>query len=296
MCLVAAILAYGSSSLLQATGARQAPPGMSVGRAALGFLRSWQYVLGTVLDLVAVALIAVALRTLPLFVVQAGAASSLVITAIGSAYLFPRETRRGTLPSIVAVVAGLVLLGSAAAPGPSETVGPGAALLLGLGLPVLLGAGMVLSRARVAPHVREAALAGLAYAGMGVSLRVLHVPGNAWLTVLEPAALAAAGYLLVALFFFGRALRSGTVTEAMAIVVSLDTILPAGIGVLLLGDATRPGWSLALFLGLAITVAGLTALIRTLPALPVDPADDPVPAMAAPSLGRVADRRVRART
>jgi drug/metabolite transporter (DMT)-like permease len=273
-CLVAAILAYGGGSLLQAKGARRGPAGMSLVRAAGEFLRSWQYMLGTALDIAAVALSGVALRTLPLFVVQAASASSLVITAIGSTYLFPRERQRGTLPAIVAVVAGLVLLGSAAAPGRSVTIGPTGALLLGLGLPVLMAASVVLTRLEVSHHVREAALAGLAYAGMGISLRTLHVPGNPWLTAVQPAALAAVGYLVVALFYFGRALRSGTVTEAMAIVVSIDTILPAGIGLLLLGDATRPGWGPAMLAGLALTVAGLTTLIHRISEDPAEPAPE----------------------
>ncbi|MDQ1681263.1 MAG: hypothetical protein QOI42_2122 [Frankiaceae bacterium] len=269
--LLAAVIAFGVASLLQAAGARRTSPGTPFVRAAAEFLRSWQYVAGTVLDVVAVLLSAFALRDLPLFVVQAASSSSLVITALGSRLFFPQERHPWALPSVVALVGGLSLLGSSAAHSRSLAVGSLGTMLLAAGLPVLWLTGQALRRSGAADHVRHAVLSGLAYAGMGISFRVLHVPANPFLTLTQVPALAACGYFVVALFFFGRALRGGTVTEAMAIVVALDTILPAGIGVLLLGDATRPGWLAAAVVGLVVTVAGVVSLIHTMPEDPSPP-------------------------
>jgi hypothetical protein len=42
----------------------------------------------------------------------------------------------------------------------------------------------------------------------------------------------------------------------------MQTAAPAAVGVLLLGDTIRPGWSLAAAAGLVLSGAGATALAR----------------------------------
>ncbi|MEO6714930.1 MAG: hypothetical protein ABIM89_16090 [Mycobacteriales bacterium] len=272
LCLVAAVASFGSASLLQASGARASRHTAGAFGLVKDLALSKQYAAGTALDLFAVVLTAIALRDLPLFLVQAATASSLAVTAVGSAVLFPAERGRGVWVPVLAITAGITLLGSAAAEGKGSALGIGAVAVMAAGLPLLLLAKLALDRAGMAPRIRHAALSGLAYAGMGVSLRTLRIPDNALLVVAEPVALTAAGYLALALFFFGRALQRGRVTEVMAIVVSIDTILPASIGVWLLGDRTRPGWDVPALVGLAVTVAGVLWLVRSEPGNPQSPA------------------------
>ena len=262
LALLVAVLAFGSASLLQANGARR--PAEHVGGLRLfgQLMSNWQYVLGSALDVGAVFLIGYALIELPLFLVQAAASSSLAVTVLGSALLYPHERQRGVWRPVLAVVAGLTLVGSSAASGASKSLPNLGLVILGLCVPLLVVAGVVLSRTSLAPHVRDAVLAGSAYAGLGISLRSLHARPTFVGSVTQTAAFLAAAYLAVALFFFGRALRGGTVTEAMAIVVSSDTIAPALVGVLLLGDRTRPGWGSAAIFGLLATIAGVLWLIR----------------------------------
>lgn len=217
---------------------------------------------GTALDLIGVVLTAVALRDLPLFLVQAATASSLVVTAIGSALLLPAERRPGLWRPVIMVTAGLAMIGSAAAEGESTGASTLWGVLLALGLPLLFAAQVLLRRTSLSAAIRYAAVTGLSYAGMGISLRALHLPDNRLMTVAEPAALLAAGYLAMALLMFGRALQHGSVTQTMAIVVAIDTILPAIIGVLFLGDRTRPGGGGVVLAGMALTVSAVMWLIR----------------------------------
>jgi hypothetical protein len=260
--LLVAVLAFGTASLLQANGARRPAEHLGGFRLFAQLMSNWQYVAGSVLDLVAVFLIGYALIDLPLFLVQAAASSSLAVTVLGSALLYPGERQRGIWRPVLVVVAGLTVVGSAAASGPSKGLPTVGMVLLGAGLPALLLAGLALGRSSLAPHIRDAVLAGGAYAGLGISLRSLHEKSSVLASVAQTPALLAVCYLAVALFFFGRALRGGTVTEAMAIVVSSDTIAPALVGVLVLGDRTRPGWEVPALLGLAVTIAAVLWLIR----------------------------------
>ncbi|MDQ1709353.1 MAG: hypothetical protein QOG49_738, partial [Frankiaceae bacterium] len=261
--LLTAIVAFGTASLLQATGARRSVRGGSAVQFVLDIATSGPYATGTALDLVAVVLTAVALRSLPLFFVQAATSSSLVVSAIGSALLFPAERRPGLWRPVAAVSLGLALLGGTAAEGASTSLGTLGIALLGCGVPLVFAARLLLQRTAIAPGIGYAGLAGLSYAGMGISLRTLHVPADVWRTPAQPAALIAAGYLALALMYFGRALQNGSVTQAMAIVVSIDTIAPAGVGVWLLGDRTRAGGAVPALAGLLVTVGALLWLLRT---------------------------------
>jgi hypothetical protein len=262
--LISAVLAYGTASLLQAYGARRSTAGHLSARLALQLARNAPYVLGTLLDIVAVLLIAHALRSLPLFLVQAAASASLCVTAVGSALLFPDERHRQNWGAVLAVTIGLTLLGSAAVEGQSTGLGSLGLVVLATGLPVLLGTALLLERTALArPGVTLAALAGLAYAGMGISLRALEVPTSPLLLAAEPEALTAAGYMGCAFLLFARALQRCKVTQVMAVVVSIDTILPAGIGLWLLGDRTRAGWAGTAAVGLVVTVTAVLWMIRT---------------------------------
>ena len=49
---------------------------------------------------------------------------------------------------------------------------------------------------------------------------------------------------------------------ATAPMIVMQTATPAAVGVLLLGDTIRPGWSVAAALGLVLSGAGATALAR----------------------------------
>src|SRR4051794_21031082 len=79
----AAAIAYGAATVLQAVGARST--GRSAGpdaRLLMRLLRSAPYVAGLSLDGVGFALSLAALRTQPLFIVQAIVSSSLAVTAL----------------------------------------------------------------------------------------------------------------------------------------------------------------------------------------------------------------------
>jgi len=82
-CALFAALAYGGASVLQSVAARRAESGSGLDpRLMVRLARSVPYVSGLVLDLAAFVASLVALRTLPLFLVQSAVASSVGVTAV----------------------------------------------------------------------------------------------------------------------------------------------------------------------------------------------------------------------
>ncbi|MFE4477368.1 hypothetical protein, partial [Kitasatospora sp. NPDC056789] len=244
-------------------GPRPPPPPDRVRAGLLAALaRSWQFLLGTLLDIVGFALSIVALRTLPLFLVQAVTNASLAVTALAAVWLLGARLRRGDLAGILAVVVGLTLLALGSGREGRDHAAPAFHWALLATTAVLLLATLVLVRRE--GNAAAAGLGLLAGAGFGVTslaVRVLDASGPV-AVLTDPAAYALAvgglgGYLAYAL-----ALQRGTVTAATAAGTVTETFGPALVGVTVLGDAARPGFEWCALTGFAVAVGGTFVLSR----------------------------------
>ncbi|MTD53630.1 DMT family transporter [Amycolatopsis pithecellobii] len=263
LCALVAAVAYGVATVLQAVAAR-AVSGNDSGvdpRLLVRVFRQWRYVLGTSLDALGFLAQLVALRTLPLFAVQAALAASLAVTAVAAigigTRLRPREWS-----AILLVCAGLALLGISAQGEGSAPVGLAFHLALLLATAALGVAGTVAGRA--SKRVRGPALglaAGLEFALVALAGRIVATNSvGAFLT--DPAAYAIAGAGLLGMLFLASALQRGSVTTATALMVVGETVLPSVIGVLALGDTTRPGFGMVAVAGFVLAVVSALALAR----------------------------------
>ena len=87
--------------------------------------------------------------------------------------------------------------------------------------------------------------------------------GFAPLTLLrDPAAYAVAAAGIVSFVFYATALEGGSVTVATSAVVLAETLPPALVGVLFLGDTTRPGLTPVAAAGFLLAVASAVTLAR----------------------------------
>ncbi|MEV6976285.1 hypothetical protein [Kitasatospora sp. NPDC093806] len=258
-----ATVCFGFGSVFQASGAREAPRADRVRVGLLAALvRSWRFLLGTGLDIAGFVLSIVALRSLPLFLVQAVTNSSLAVTALAAARLLGARLRRGDLVGIVAVVAGLTLLAFGSGSEGRDHAPPAFhwALLATTALMLLLT--FMLARRR--GNAAAAGLGLLAGVGFGVTslaVRILDVSGPLGVFT-DPAAYGLAlgglgGYLAYAL-----ALQRGTVTAATAAGTVSETFGPALVGVVALGDTARPGYAWCALTGFAVAVGGTFVLSR----------------------------------
>jgi hypothetical protein len=80
--------------------------------------------------------------------------------------------------------------------------------------------------------------------------------------VRDPAAYALAAAGVVSFMLYATALEDGSVTVATAAVVLAETVPPAAVGILFLGDHTRPGLGGVALLGFSLAVVCAVALAR----------------------------------
>ncbi|KOU64028.1 membrane protein [Streptomyces sp. MMG1533] len=263
VCALGAAVCFGTATVLQAMAARAADNGEG-GEAAL-FLRAvrqWRYLAGLALDGLGFLLQVAALRSIPIYAVGAALASSLAVTAVVAARVLRVRLSGREWGAVGVVCAGLALLGIASGT-EGDRSGPTALeyALLGVALAVLL---LGLAGGRL-PERGRAGLLGLgAGFGFGVVEVAVRLIDSAALPdlVRDPAAYALLLGGAAAFLSLTSALRTGSVTAATAGMVIGETVGPAAVGVIWLGDRTREGLAWVAVLGFLIAVVGALALAR----------------------------------
>ncbi|MFI5954023.1 hypothetical protein [Cryptosporangium sp. NPDC051539] len=303
---VAAAVAYGAASLLQAVGARRA-------RSALVVWREPAYLAGLGLDAIAWLMSLVALRTLPIYLVQTVLAGSLAVTAVGARMVLGARLRRVDVGAIAVTVAALGLLAATSGTQSGDTFSRPAAFALAAASVVLALAGWaaaaaaarprpaVAARPRPATAARPgpadgaarprsagadgevtagaggaaatcAALAGAGFGGAAIAVRGLRFEGN-WPA--EPALWALVVFGVAGALLYAVALEHGDVARVTAVLWTVEVIVPSIAGFAWLGDTVRPGWAPAAAAGFALAIGAALVLARS-------PAQEPTAVPAPP--------------
>ncbi|MGW1589474.1 DMT family transporter [Streptomyces sp. NPDC002386] len=263
VCALGAAVCFGTATVLQAMAAREAGTGGG-GEVALLLraLRRWRYLAGLALDGLGFLFQIAALRSIPIYAVSAALASSLAVTAVVAARLLGTRLSGTEWGAVGVVCAGLAMLGLASGPEGEEGGSPALkwtmlATAAGMAVLALLGG-------RLSGRMRALVLglgAGFGFGVVEVAVRLIDSPRPAGLLT-NPASYA----LLIgggaAFVLLTSALQRGSVTTATAGMVIGETIGPAAVGVVWLGDRTREGLGWLAALGFAVAVAGALALAR----------------------------------
>ena len=263
MCALGAAICFGTATVLQAVAARAASTGGG-GDAALLLraLRQWRYLAGLGLDGLGFVFQIAALRSLPIYAVGAALASSLAVTAVVAARLLGVRLRGTEWAAVGVVCAGLAMLGLASG-AEGDRAGSTALkwAMLATAVAVLL---LGLVGGRLPERGRALTLglgAGFGFGVVEVAVRLIDSLSPSTL-VSNPATYA----LLVgggaAFLLLTTALQRGSVTTATAGLVIGETLGPAAVGVVWLGDRTRSGLEWLAVLGFLVAVAGALALAR----------------------------------
>jgi drug/metabolite transporter (DMT)-like permease len=260
--LVAALL-FGTASILQTIASRNIPISAGLShRLVGGLLRQRTFIASLALSLLGFVFHLIALRTIPLFLAQSGIAASLAVTALLAIRIFRDPLGLRDWVAVAGVCVGLALLAiSSGDVGDYEKIG---SLMLGVyvGIAALAVGGLAASRLHGAVGTALLGLlAGFGFASVSISARLL--PDLAPTTVLgSPAtyALALSGGL--AFMLYSLALQRGSVTAATAPMIVSQTVTPALIGLLWLGDEVREGWTVPAIVSFVLTGAGAVALAR----------------------------------
>lgn len=271
VCAVGASLCYGIGSVLQAVAAGDADsPAHLDPRLLLRLIRTWRYLLGLALDGVGFVLSLVALGSLPLYVVQSVVASFLAVTAVAGVVLMRTRVQRSEQVALVVVVLGLALVGLSAAPQSAVPLGPGVQWLLLAAAALLVCVSVPLGRTSGQQGAwMLGGIAGLAFGVVAVGARVLSAPTSAsgiaervGQLLESPASYALLVAAPLALTTYATALQRGSVVQATAPLVVGETVLPALVGLTVLGDHARPGWGPTAVAGFVLAVGAALRLSR----------------------------------
>jgi multidrug transporter EmrE-like cation transporter len=291
-CAVGTSLCYGIGSVLQALAAADAPSAAHLDpRLLLRLAKAWPYVLGLALDGAGFVLSLVALRSLPLYVVQAVVASFLAVTAVAGVLLLATRVRRLEGVALAVVVLGLVLVSLSAAPQSARAHGRSVEWLLLAAAAVLTVVAFPVARLSGPRGVWIlGGVAGLAFGVVAVAARALSSSAQGALAppvrvlVGAPASYALLVAAPLALVTYATALQRGSVVQATAPLVVGETVLPALAGLALLGDHARRGWGPVAAAGFTLAVAAALLLSRfgTVSVPPPEPAGPPSEARETP--------------
>ncbi|MDX3467263.1 hypothetical protein PV391_42960, partial [Streptomyces scabiei] len=107
-----AAVCMGTATVLQALGARRTAVDdcRGRGRTVVEVLRGWPFLAGAGLDTAGFAAQVVALRLVPLFLVEAAVAASLAVTAVGGTAVLGLRLRRAEWGAVALVCLGLATL------------------------------------------------------------------------------------------------------------------------------------------------------------------------------------------
>ena len=263
-CALFAAACHGVASAMQAVAARRTSDngrGMDP-MLLVRLLRQGWFVASFGLNIVGLVAQVIAVHMLPMFLAQAALSASIAVTALCAARWFGMSLPRIEWTAVFGVCFGLALLGLAAADQGTGHGGPrfrmallGATLLLGL-----LGwaAGQLPEPAR---SVALGLISGLEFGAFGLAIRLIpriSFPG----ILIHPMTYTVIISGILASWFFTAALQRGGVVVPTAMMMVAETVPPSVIGVVLLGDHARHGWTPVAILGFLVAVSGALALAR----------------------------------
>ncbi len=258
-----AAVAYGTATVLQALGVRRLADATHLPWTR----RLWAgrlFAVGLVLDGAGFVASLLALRTLPLFVVESAIAASVGVTAVLSAVVLRVRLSGHDTLALAGTGAGLVALALSAHEGPATRPGAVGVLVLGAAIPVagVLALGWRLPRASRVGLTLLSVTAGLGFGAVGIAARVLVVPDPWWDAVRDPLVIALAVHSALAMAAYAVALERGSAVTVAAVTFAVETVVPATVGLVWLGDAVRPGplWAVLAVLGFVGTLGGSIAL------------------------------------
>jgi drug/metabolite transporter (DMT)-like permease len=231
-------------------------------------IKNIPYLIGTFLEVGGYGLSLIALRILPLFLVQALIAASIIVTAFGERVLLHRHLPKKTYASLFAVLIGLALLGYGAVAN-HATVNNQVAKLVVEVFPIpiaLLGLVFIYIRRKRLSAMILAVLGGLAFGNTSVIGRILIYPHPYWKLIENPLVWSLIASAILGQYLFSVSLQRASATQSNALMILMQTLSPTLFGLIFFGDEIKAGFQLIATVGIILVMAGsATTAIAELP-------------------------------
>jgi drug/metabolite transporter (DMT)-like permease len=265
--LIAVLLsavAAGTATILQAGVARRLPTADHLDAGLLlRLMRRATYLAALCLLVVGLVLAIVALRSLPLYLVQAVRSSSLGVTALLSVLVLKQRLLWSELVAVVAVCLGLVTLAFTSGAQESNDVANSVRFGM-LGAVVALGL-LAVPAAKATPGPRSAValgvIGGLCFAILALGARILRGFGPLVL-IADPAAWAMGCAGLLGLLVSATAMQRASVVTVTAGMVATEAVAAAVLGLVVCGDRPMAGSEGYAIAGFALALVGALGLAR----------------------------------
>ena len=261
--VIGCAICNGTAVILEKIGVDEQPRQSSFNSAfVVKLVSNAPYMAGIVLDIIGWLLTLVAVRALPLFLVQSVISANIVIADLLDELVLRRRLPRSAYGLILMIIVGLTVLASTAAPTqvnqPITDWYQWSALIL-LIILSLVGSVLVKLKARAAA-IGLAVIAGIAFGGISIVGRLLIINVPFWHFLESPLSWVLIAYSGLGMLFFSIALQRTSATTVNAVAVALQTIAPAAIGLALLGDGVRDGYWPVMITAMTVTLIGAVVL------------------------------------
>lgn len=251
-----AAVCFAAATVLQCVGVRRLRRHDDLDlRFVAGLVKQPLFCLGTLLDVGGFTATVIALGSLPLFLVQALGASSAGLTAVLACAVLGERLSRRCRAGVVLLMIGLTLLTPAAVPSDAHLFPLTHQLPLVACLPVLASAARRAAALGRAPAALGT-LAGLALGAGSIGARGLPLDEGWFRLAVQPLTWAVAGFTVLGMVVFSAGLQRGSAVRVSATCMAAEVLVPALVGVVVLGDQARPGLAPIAALGFVITLGG----------------------------------------
>jgi drug/metabolite transporter (DMT)-like permease len=258
-------ICFGVAAVLEQIGARREKSAVDLDPILLVKLtHQLPYVSGILVGLLGWVMSLIAVRTLPLFLVQGIVASSIAVTVIVARCVLHIRLRPRDRQTILLIFLGLVLLAASASTQTAQPASYAFRVLLAASpfFIAILGILLMQHRNQDRAAVGLAILSGLGFSGTAICGRILIMPNSPISLFFDPIAWALVAYGFISMLLFTIAIQRSSITTINAVAFAVETLVPAAIGVMFLGDRPLPGrWGIML-LGMAIIVASTYQLAQ----------------------------------
>jgi len=230
----------------------------------LRLLKDRAYFLGIFLEISGYGLSLVALRILPLFLVQSLIAASIVVTAFGERVFLKKKLGKQTYWSLCIVILGLSLLGFSAVSSHATDNNQFARLLVeALPIPLII-AGFIFiykHKNRLVSAICLAGLGGLLFGNTSTIGRIITYPHALWKIVESPLFWSLIISALFGQYLFTVSLQRTVAAKSNSIMISMQTLAPALFGLLFFGDKIRAGFEILVIVGCFLVILGSAATV-----------------------------------
>lgn len=261
-------LCYGLATILEQAGARNHKAIRSLHPSHfVQLFRQFPYISGIVLDLLGWVLFLAAARSLPLFLDLSFVTASVMVTAVLAHLFFHIKNTKTEVIAISVITLGLILLGIAAKPSAATNVSHAFRLALEFSPVIIAVVGLYSLKinGRKVSAMMLAICAGLSFGATGLVSRIIHIQHYDFHTIVQPLTAALVCYGVLGMLLLAAALQKDNLNRINSVMYASELTIPSILGILYLGDSTRPGLWILFIVGFVMIFIGTLAIARSAP-------------------------------